>query len=355
MKKLDITRTQYTVGDFITWKKNKTLVLSPNFQRRPVWKAGAKSYLIDTILRGLPIPILFLRDRKTDLKTLISQREVIDGQQRLRTILSYVCPDDLEDYDETTDAFTIKKVHNGELANKGFKDLSTDLRQRILDYQFSVHVLPSSVDDREVLQIFARMNSTGVKLNDQELRNASFFGEFKTAAYALSTEYLEYWRTWEVFTEYNIARMDEVELTSEFFILMLKGITGKTQTEIDSFYKDYDDLFTQREEVEKRFRHTMSVIESKLGDSLNDTPFQKKTLFYSLFAAIYQLSYGKELDLKKKKPTSITNAQFSHMLQCAHKIESKTAPKAVIDATSLRTTHPASRRTLVGYLVSTKP
>ncbi|MFD2270570.1 DUF262 domain-containing protein [Undibacterium arcticum] len=59
----------------------------------------------------------------------------------------------------------------------GFRDLPNDLQQRILDYQFSVHVLPSSVDDREVLQVFARMNSTGVKLNDQELRNANFFSE----------------------------------------------------------------------------------------------------------------------------------------------------------------------------------
>ena len=52
-----------------------------------------------------------------------------------------------------------------------------DLQQRILDYQFSVHVLSPGVDDREVLSIFARMNSTGVKLNPQELRNAEYFGD----------------------------------------------------------------------------------------------------------------------------------------------------------------------------------
>jgi uncharacterized protein with ParB-like and HNH nuclease domain len=217
-KTLDVTRTLYTIADFINWQRSGALVLSPSFQRRSVWNLGAKSFLIDTILRGLPMPIIFLRDQKTDLKTLTAKREVIDGQQRIRTVLSFVDPQLLPDFNSTSDAFKIKKVHNKELADQGFKQLDPEFQQRILDYQFSVHVLPSSVDDREVLQIFARMNATGVKLNDQELRNAKFFGEFKTLCYNAATERLDQWRRWAIFKERNIARMEEVELTSEFFV-----------------------------------------------------------------------------------------------------------------------------------------
>ena len=65
MDAIDISRTQYRVSDFISWQRSKTLVLSPSFQRRAVWKSGAKSYLIDTIARGLPIPIIFLRDQRS--------------------------------------------------------------------------------------------------------------------------------------------------------------------------------------------------------------------------------------------------------------------------------------------------
>lgn len=355
MKTLDLVRTLYTVSDFISWQKSKTLVLSPSFQRRPVWTPGAKSFLIDTILRGLPIPIIFLRDQKTDLKTLQAKREVIDGQQRIRTILSFICPAELEDYDEDNDRFVIKKVHNKEFANKGFKDLPNDLQQRILDYQFSVHVLPSTVDDREVLQIFSRMNSTGVKLNDQELRNANYFGEFKTLSYNLSTEYLEHWRDWSIFTEYNIARMEEVEMTSEFLVMMMKGISGKTQSAITAAYVEYDETLPDIGELERRFRHTMSTIESRLGDSIRLTSFHKKTLFYSLFASIYHLSYGIGSKLTvKAKPESVTAAQSNYMLACAEKIENKTAPEAVIDAASLRTTHLSSRKSLIEYLTKTK-
>ena len=89
-------------------------------------------------------------------------------------------------------------------------------------------MLSSDVGDREVLSIFARMNSTGVKLNQQELRNAEFFGAFKTLIYESASSQLPRWRSWGVFDEEAIARMEEVELTTEFALLMFRGLTAKT-------------------------------------------------------------------------------------------------------------------------------
>jgi uncharacterized protein with ParB-like and HNH nuclease domain len=151
-------RTQYRVSDFLSWQREGTLQLNPNFQRRPVWKKGAKSYLIDTILRGLPVPIIFLRDKHTDLKTLKSARDVVDGQQRIRTILSFVDPDSLPDYNSTRDDFTINKTHNKELGGKRFHQLSKNMQQRILDYQFSVHSFQADTDDRQILRFYEKYN-----------------------------------------------------------------------------------------------------------------------------------------------------------------------------------------------------
>jgi uncharacterized protein with ParB-like and HNH nuclease domain len=355
MKHLDITRTLYTVGDFVAWQKNKTLQLSPSFQRRPVWRPGAKSYLIDTILRGLPVPILFLRDKKTDIKTLVTEREVVDGQQRIRTVLSYVSQSLLPDFDQGMDDFVLKKVHNSELANLRFSELSPELQQRILDYQFSVHVLPSSLDDRDVLQIFARMNATGVKLNDQELRNANNFGEFKTLSFSLGAEYLEQWRDWGLFTEYNIARMEEVELTSEFLLMMLKGVTGKSQKAIDTVYDDYDDTLPNRAELERRFRHTMDFIDENFGEELPISPLSKKTLFYSLFASVYYLSYGTQKQITAKvKPTLISKAAVSKIRTAVENLKNQAAPDDAIAATSVRVTHAISRKLLIKYLSGIK-
>jgi hypothetical protein len=157
-------------------------------------------------VRGLPIPIIILREQRTDLSSLEPRREVVDGQQRIRTLFSYVDPTLLPDFKPSQDAFTVRPIHNEEIAGKAFSDLSPQMQHNILDYEFSVHILPAGTDDREVLQIFSRLNATGIKLNYQELRNAEFVGEFKTSMYELASEQLFRWRKWGVFTEYNIAR-----------------------------------------------------------------------------------------------------------------------------------------------------
>ena len=287
MRSHQVSKTHYKVSDFISWAKASTLILSPSFQRRSVWPAGAKSYLIDTIVRGLPIPIIFLREQKTDLDSLEPKREVVDGQQRIRTLLTFIQSSLIKGFDPAKDAFTIKKTHNRDLADKVFKDLPTDVRQNILDYQFSVHILPSSVDDREVLQIFARMNSTGLKLNPQELRNAAFFGEFKTSMFSISAEQLQRWRTWRIFTESQISRMGEVEITSEFAQMMIKGIVGKTQKGIDNLYRDNDDSSPERGEFERRFRHCMDEIENNVGADLANSAFRNRSAFHALFSVVY--------------------------------------------------------------------
>ena len=81
-----IQKTFYKVSDFISWQKSVPFNSCPAFQRRSVWKPGAKSYLIDTIVRGFPIPIIFLRDRRTNINDFEAFREVIDGRQRLRRL-----------------------------------------------------------------------------------------------------------------------------------------------------------------------------------------------------------------------------------------------------------------------------
>lgn len=79
MADMQTLHTQFRVSDFLEWQRAGTLQLNPNFQRRHVWKKGAKSYLLDTIVRGLPIPIIFPRDLPADLKTFRAKRDVIDG------------------------------------------------------------------------------------------------------------------------------------------------------------------------------------------------------------------------------------------------------------------------------------
>jgi hypothetical protein len=357
MSNLQTLRTQYRVSDFVAWQREGTLQLNPNFQRRPVWKKGAKSFLIDTIIRGLPIPIIFLRDLPSDLKTLKAQRDVVDGQQRIRTVLSFVDRDLLSDYETSRDEFTIDKIHNAELGGKSFANLQKAHRQRILDYQFSVHSFPADTDDRELLQIFARMNSTGVKLNAQELRNAEFFGAFKTLAYEISTAQLNRWRDWRIFSPDQIARMNEVELTSEFMLLIMNGILDKNNKTIETFYEKYNEKFAESVIVADRFVATFATIEhSFLEEKIIDL-FRARTMFYALFATIYGLQFGIQepsqqfhVKIPRLRPRPIKPEVIGHIIGSAKKIKDETAPQEVLRAARGATTHAVNRRTVIGYL-----
>ncbi len=52
-------RSSFTALNFLDWQETGNLILTPKFQRRGIWKTPARSYLIDTILRGMPVsPVL---------------------------------------------------------------------------------------------------------------------------------------------------------------------------------------------------------------------------------------------------------------------------------------------------------
>ena len=346
MRVWNIQKTNFKISDFLGFSHSKALELNPPFQRRPVWPTKAKSYLIDTIVKGLPVPVIFLRER-TDLNTLKTIREVVDGQQRLRTILSYIAPDSLPDFDEDRDYFQVLRTHNSEIAKMDFGDIPTEYRQRILQYEFSVHVLPSDTDDADVLKIFARMNSTGTKLNNQELRNAEFFGEFKETAYQLALEQLDRWRSWRIFRDDQIARMAEVELTSELLIYLAEGIQQKTQASIDSFYRANDDEFKNGTKITTRFQKLFDLLDDILGADIANTVFHRPPLFYSLFACVDQVYPV------KRSPKEITHSEFRNRIKNASgRIEQKKVDDQVIEATQRRLSHRGSREAILKFLLN---
>jgi hypothetical protein len=82
-------RSVYSPQDFLQWREGKALILTPKFQRRGVWRPKARSYFIDTLLRDMPVPPIYIRTvQSADTSGII--REVIDGQQRISAILDFI-------------------------------------------------------------------------------------------------------------------------------------------------------------------------------------------------------------------------------------------------------------------------
>lgn len=278
MQQLFNTRN-YSVRDFEEWRERGELVLAPKFQRREVWNDKARSYLIDTILRGKPIPKLYMRQdvNPTTRRTI---REVVDGQQRLATVLSYI-----------KDGFRISKAHHEDYGGKYFSDLDTGTQREILKYEFVVDLLQDMLDN-EVYDLFARINTYAEKLKPQELRNARWFGEFKSSVYLLAKEFVSFLENSKVFTSKQILRMAEAEFISELLLAIQEGIREGKKTVIDTCYRKYDDEFANRKRHEKRFRETMDAIGEIGGTDLPALKFRATRLFYPLFCAVYHMKFG---------------------------------------------------------------
>src|SRR5579883_2330375 len=204
----------YTPNDFVLWHGHDMLVLTPKFQRRPVWQTPARSFFIDTMLRGMTVPPLYMRMTQNPKGSGVI-REVVDGQQRVRSVLDYI-----------DEKYRLSKTLTADWAGKKYSQLSEDERDRIMSFGFSTEIF-KGISDKQVLEVFCRLNTNGVPLNKQELRNGKYFGRFKQSCLELAHSYLEFWRHHKIFSEQNIARMLEVELTSELLIAGNSGMQDK--------------------------------------------------------------------------------------------------------------------------------
>jgi hypothetical protein len=284
---------------------------------------------MDTVLRYMPIPPLYIR-LIINPTTKRSIRQVVDGQQRLRTIFEFI-----------GNEFPILAVHNEEFANMYYSDLPEVTQRRLLAYKFNVHVL-ENISDADVLSIFARINTYTVKLNDQELRNAEFFGAFKQVIYRLGFQHYSFWRNRRILSDMQIARMGEAELVSELVVSILDGIRQTKKQDLRFFYGKYDDEFPQGDKTIKEFQSVMDILGEIFTLLAKPTGWRRIPLFYSLFLAIYDARFG--LPHSERPRISFTasrNKQIADRLNELGKIITSEEPperyQAFINATKLST------------------
>jgi len=266
---MDSSATNQKISWFRKEEAAGTLDLSPQFQRRPVWTEDQQSYLIDTILSGLPIPEIYVRSSSTP--TGDTRYEVVDGQQRIRAILLFSS----NDLELTGDEITPKWI------GKSFEDLTDPQKTAYWDYKIVVRDV-SGASDIEIRDLFKRLNIHSVVLNDQELRHARHSGRFIRAMEALADD--EWWLENRLVTLRQIRRMEDVEFVSELFIGLIAGPQDKKK-KLDEYYVNFDGSMPEEVEWVQRFERVRDFIGSLL------TPeelrrWSGKSDFYTLFLGL---------------------------------------------------------------------
>ncbi len=164
-----------SVQDILDLRKKQMLMVNPEYQRGVVWTAAQKKKLVDSVLRGYPLPLIYLHHIKQAAGKFASERcEVIDGQQRITALAEFAegafkLFDPVKEAQEARFPEFIKK-QPCPWAGKQWRELDDDLKAKFLDTTLPV-VYIETHDENEARDLFVRLQA-GMPLNSQEKRDA---------------------------------------------------------------------------------------------------------------------------------------------------------------------------------------
>ena len=177
-RRLYIDKVDKSVADLLRMIHEGELNLQPEYQRKFVWSEKVMSQFIESLLLSIPIPTIFLAENEDETF------EVIDGQQRLSTIVSFA--KDLEKEVKGVDQSVIQAkplILKGlstlkDLNGKSYVDFDSRLKRKFRNVSLPIVIIQKDSSEDIKYDIFSRINQGSVKLNSQELLNVMYRGEF---------------------------------------------------------------------------------------------------------------------------------------------------------------------------------
>jgi len=232
------------------WASNE--IITTEFQRGWVWKPAQASKLVESFLAGLPVPPIFLY-REESGKEL-----VIDGQQRLRTIVGF-----FEGKLPDGSPFYLRGV-SPQWNGKDYENLNASdknrFKQAILRVIIVEQIDPG--DTSSLYEVFSRLNTGGTALSPQEVRNATYHGPFNDMLRDVNKH--ASWRN--IFgTKEADPRMRDVELIVRFLALTDSAYKKPMKQFISDFMYRNQRLATKSKEYRRRFTETANAVYEKLG------------------------------------------------------------------------------------------
>ncbi len=282
----------------------KQIDISPNFQREQVWKSPAKARFLDSLLKNLPIPSMCI---SLDIST--QKRVVIDGLQRISTIVEFLDAVEhdkdlvlslLDDIDERLSGKSIKQIKQENPEVIGF----------IENVSIPVTVLRCDLSRQDhmeyIFTIFHRLNTGGTKLNNQEIRNCIFNGNFNDLLFECSLLKSE---ELESLLGKNSSRFFFEEFILRFFAFQddFSSYTGR----LTSFLNNYmeKNRYLSKDEISMKkelFINAIDILYSK--SEKNNRP--SKVILESLLYGI-----GKNLEHLNSKPINEFRTLYQRILE----------------------------------------
>lgn len=278
-----IQSNSYKIVELYNKLDSGTLVTDPDFQRNLVWKKQHKYAFIQTILLNYPFPEVYIASEKIDVDTLKAKEMVVDGQQRLTTIVEYI---------KGNGDF------QGKLPIKKFDELSIPEKKDFLNYPVSVKDL-KDLDGDTIKQIFKRINSTNYSLNSNEILNAEFGGgefayfakQLTDASFDVSSSstdviidakdreaIISFFTENKIFSDNDIKRMFDSQYIMLIAATILNGGYFGRSSKVEQYLEEYNSEFSNYKNVLSKILNSISIVK-QLNFSSKSYWFNKANLF----------------------------------------------------------------------------
>jgi hypothetical protein len=231
-------------------------IVQPDFQRHYVWDSIKASRLIESALLNIPLPVIYISHEDDD------REYVIDGQQRLTSFFSFI---DGSFPDGTT--FKLKGLQFfGELNGKKFSELPQATQNKITDFKVRTITFLKGSDQDLKFEVFERLNTGSVSLNDQELRNCIYRGKFNKLLQELSRD--------EDFTRLLNFREPDKRMRDVELVLRFSAFYHATYLNYKSPMKKFLNLEAERyrqinesdaKDLKTAFKNACGIIRSMFG------------------------------------------------------------------------------------------
>lgn len=173
-RKVDFDTYDITVKEIINMVAEKIIDIAPEYQRLFQWRDDRQSKFIESVLLGIPIPSLFMATNPD------GTWEVIDGVQRLSTLIHFSDNENAKKRAGINGNLILKDLQKLEsFNNKKFSDIPKNIQMNFYLKPIKVTTLSDKSDKKVRFDLFERLNTGGLRLSDQEIRNCIFKGEFR--------------------------------------------------------------------------------------------------------------------------------------------------------------------------------
>jgi uncharacterized protein with ParB-like and HNH nuclease domain len=237
-----------------------SLNLNPPYQRRFIWSLKDQQTLIDSILRGYAIPNIFIFEKKKN------QFEMVDGQQRTRTIIGFI-------------ERQFKTLEGEYFSDKKHKAIFEK-------YEIPITIIEMIENDESIEEFYALVNKSGIHLNRPELKKAEYFD---TKFLKLVTELADdsNFQSLELFTELSTKRMNDIDFVSELVTYLIEGNSDKKLKVDKAFEHDIEE--TEYMELKSQFAKIIKIFK-KFDDRfpLKKTRYKQRNDFYTLFGFVHK-------------------------------------------------------------------